>query len=424
VQLVGVALSFLVIMYFSMKRVSLGRVMFAATLIMALTSGIPAPKVWETLWSSFKDRTTLELAAAVLSIGVFSSIMQNMGFLDRLVAGLSGFLGDPKPTLMAVPALIGTMPVLGGAAVSAPLVDKLGDSLSLSPDRKAALNLVFRHGMFFVFPFSPGLILTSKITGFSVTSLISKLWPMSVAIWGIGYLALLRRVPDSPSLTRSREETSAMSTPKGFLESVKMRGSRFGEFLRYGAPLLIALTISLLLKPALWVALSIGSLLAVILGIWERKTLPSPQAILQGANLSQAVAMFWIMAFKSFVTISPVFPRLVYMAGTGGVSPVAMALLIPLVFGFGSASQTTTVGVLLPILVPADASQAARLYSTAIIYTSSFMAYFASPLHLCQVLTCQYFGIDISKAYRQYWPVLAGLFALVVSYALILSELS
>ena len=89
--------------------------------------------------------------------------MNATGYLDKMVQGLQGFLGNLKASIMVVPALVGSMPVLGGAAVSAPLVDKLGEGLHLSPDRKAAINLVFRHGMFFVFPFSPTDIYKSKI---------------------------------------------------------------------------------------------------------------------------------------------------------------------------------------------------------------------------------------------------------------------
>jgi hypothetical protein len=90
-----------------------------------------------------------------------------------------------------------------------------------------------------------------------------------------------------------------------------------------------------------------------------------------------------------------------------------MALLIPMAFGFGSASQTTTLGVLIPLMAPATVGLDARLYLTCLTYVSSFTAYFFSPLHMCQVLTCDYFGIDIPKVYKRNWPVLIGFFAIM-----------
>ena len=203
----GVILAFGTLLFLSIRGVRLDIVMFTATAIMALTSGLPAAEVLSVIWRSFSDRGTCELAAAVLTIGLFSTVMQATGFLDKAVSGLTSFLGNVKAALMAVPALVGTMPVLGGAALSAPLVDKIGRPLALSADQKAAINLVFRHGMFFVFPFSTSLILTSKLTGFSVPRLIAKMWPMSLALWGMGYFALLHRVPP-------REHLSAGSSPE------------------------------------------------------------------------------------------------------------------------------------------------------------------------------------------------------------------
>lgn len=439
-QLFGVVLAFVTIILLSIRRVPLGKVMFAATVIIASTSGMPFQSVLRTVWNSFTDRTTLELAASVMSIGIFSTVMHQLSFLEQTVRGLSGFLGNVKAAIMAVPALIGSMPVLGGAAVSAPLVDKLGEPLDLSPSQKAAINLVFRHGMFFIFPFSPSLVLASKLMGYSVGKLISYLWPLSVVLWGVGYVALLGKVPSAripaatgpayPEVSATESGAGPKVGPCGHARTAKpemgkpteSRMESLATFLRYGSPLLVALVMSLVLKLPLYLSLLAGTCLAAVLGYAEKRAVVSITEVLKGANLNQVVAMFWIMAFKAFVTLSPVFGSLVETAKSRGISPVLMALLFPLVFGFGSASQTTTVGVLLPVLVPAAASDAARLFFTCVVYGSSFMAYFASPLHLCQVLTCQYFGIEIPQVYRLYWPVLVGLAAALGGYAVLLAR--
>jgi len=129
--------------------------------------------------------------------------------------------------------------------------------------------------------------------------------------------------------------------------------------------------------------------------------------------------MLWIMAFKEFVIASPVFPSLVGYAQGLGFSPAVLALVLPLLFGYVSASQTTTLGVLAPILIPTAISQNAVLYLACIIYAAGFIAYFSSPLHLCQVLTCEYYKIDISKLYRLYWPILISVAALMVGYVFV-----
>ncbi|HHY11865.1 MAG TPA: DUF401 family protein [Firmicutes bacterium] len=63
------------------------------------------------------------------------------------------------------------------------------------------------------------------------------------------------------------------------------------------------------------------------------------------------------------------------------------------------------------------------MYFASVIYGASFVAYFASPLHLCQVLTCQYYDIDLVKVYKAYWPVLLSVAAVMAVYAVIATKL-
>lgn len=430
-QLLGVITAFVIIIVFSVKKVSLEKVMFAATIVMALTSGLSFAESANVIWSAFTDSTTIQLALSVFAIGAFSTIMNETGYLDNMVQGLSGFLGNLKAAIMAVPALIGSMPVLGGAAVSAPLIDKLGDGLGLSPERKASINLVFRHGMFFLFPFSPSMILAANLIGVSVPSLLSKLWLYGAAFWLAGYVFLIRK-PDAHSIQKKSANTVTQSINSqvefnqentnsvvAATRTGKLRSQSLIEFLHYGSPLLLALILSIGFNVPLWASMMTGIVLALAMGYFEKASLPSLATILKGSNITQVLAMFWIMAFKGFATVSPVFPALVNSAKSYGIPPAILAMALPLVFGYVSASSTTTMGVMIPILVPSGISQEAVLYLTSVIYGGSFMAYFASPLHLCQVLTCKYFDIDLAGVYKQYWPVLVSVAAVMAGYAAI-----
>lgn len=410
--------------------------MFTATIVMALTSGLPVRKSANVIWSAFTDSTTIQLAISVFAIGVFSTIMNETGYLDNMVRGLSGFLGNLKAAIMTVPALIGSMPVLGGAAVSAPLVDKLGNGLGLSPEQKASINLVFRHGMFFLFPFSPAMILVANLIEVPITSLISKLWLYGVAFWTAGYVFLLRKSDTHPV----EQEDSANSVANGFDSELEFNQENTGtvmaatqtknlktqslvEFLHYGSPLLLALILSIVFNVPLWASMMTGIALALAIGYFEKASLPSITTIIKGSNVSQVLAMLWIMAFKGFATVSPVFPALVDSAKSYGIPPAILAITLPMVFGYVSASHTTTMGVMIPILVPSGISQEATLYLASVIYGASFMAYFASPLHLCQVLTCKYYDIDLSGVYKLYWPVLLSVAVIMMVYAAITASL-
>ena len=213
------------------------------------------------------------------------------------------------------------MPVLGGAAVSAPLVDKLGDGLDLSPDTKAAINLVFRHGMFFIFPLSPTMILVANLIGVSVGTLISKLWVYGVGFWIAGYWLFLRNTgqPKTVEASPATDRDSACMLHGRQPAGAKVQGSRVHDsqahdsqahssrvrdmwrFFRYGAPLLIALVLS--------------RLQAVIVEIHDGRSSPRAGYGLLRKNGTalgrygyQSLISRWqhvlIMAFKEFAAIS------------------------------------------------------------------------------------------------------------------------
>ena len=63
------------------------------------------------------------------------------------------------------------------------------------------------------------------------------------------------------------------------------------------------------------------------------------------------------------------------------------------------------------------------MYLTTVIYGAGFLAYFASPLHLCQVLTGEYYDGDLSEIYQKYWPVIAAVAVVMVLHAGIATRL-
>lgn len=426
---IGLAMSLFLIMYLSAKRRSFSQTMFVAALVLALTSPLPPGKIADTAIRALIDRSTLELAGTVFAIGVFAEIMNHLSFLEKMCSSLQTAF-SARTVSAFVPALIGAMPVMGGAQVSAPLVDKTGDELGLDRATKAAANLIFRHGMFFLFPFSPSLILLSQMTGIPVWTLISRLWPASVLLWGVGYAVLLR--PGRAKTRRSDSSARACAVdPDGgnianLTENVRtplplrLKLQAFRTFLFYGSPLILALGVCLALRIPLWASLLAGSALACGLGWWKTRSIPPLQKVLRNSNISQVPAMFWIMVFSAFILESPALMTLAGAIGRAGGRIGLLAIAVPFVFGFVSASQTTSLGVLIPVFMPAlgGAPEGIKLSAISVVYISSFLSYLVSPLHLCQILTCRFFGVSEIDVYKRYWPTLLGPLSLMALYAL------
>lgn len=86
------------------------------------------------------------------------NLLKQYGFLDKIVAALETLIPNKKAILMVLPAVMGILTVPGGAYLSAPFVDKIGDELELSAPRKVVVNLSFRHVALFVMPFTTNML--------------------------------------------------------------------------------------------------------------------------------------------------------------------------------------------------------------------------------------------------------------------------
>jgi len=63
--------------------------------------------------------------------------------------------------LSVLPAVIGLLPVAGGALMSAPMVESEAEKVQLDSSLKAYVNIWFRHTIFPVYPMAQILILAS-----------------------------------------------------------------------------------------------------------------------------------------------------------------------------------------------------------------------------------------------------------------------
>jgi hypothetical protein len=334
-------------------------------------------------------RATIEFALTVALIGLLARLMQEFELLGRMVDALVRLLRSTRAALVAVPGLIGLLPVLGGAVISAPLVDRLADRLEYPPERRAAINLVFRHVWFFVYPFGPSLILASQLTGVSVQSMAAYQWPIMVVAGVVGYWWLLRSGPREPAPAEPWNP-----------------GRDLPSFLINGGPLLLSLALALIVHLPLYVSLLGGILLATLLGSGHRKFRAA--TFLHGIDRRLVISMLMVMIFRGLMEAGGVIQHLVQSLTTYGWPKAVFFAVVPLLVGLISASQSTSVAICFPLLLPMLSPTDPLLPYVSLMFTVTFLSYFGSPLHMCQILTLEHFKCRILTVYRSYWPFLAA----------------
>ena len=114
---------FLVLLY---KKVGLGISLIAAAFLMSFLS-LGIDETATTLLETCSEPTTVSLVFASFFIILMSILYKETGLVDDLTTSLGGFVKNSKVIVSVLPAVIGLMPVAGGALMSAPMVDAEAD---------------------------------------------------------------------------------------------------------------------------------------------------------------------------------------------------------------------------------------------------------------------------------------------------------
>jgi hypothetical protein len=179
------ALCLLVVLLY--KRINLGIVLNATALFLALLA-VDLNDIPAVLYRTSVDLLTISVVLATFGIMLLSQLYKETGLINRLSESIGRLINNPKIVLSVLPAVIGLLPVAGGALMSAPLVDLEAEKLKLKQDRKAYVNLWFRHTIFPVYPLSPPIITTALLTGVAIPLIILRQIPVVIVMVIVGYI--------------------------------------------------------------------------------------------------------------------------------------------------------------------------------------------------------------------------------------------
>ncbi len=390
-----VVIAILVIMLMARKRINIGLAMFAGCIILVL--GIPLGKeqITQGLRVAFFSPVTWELAAAVLLIGALGHILKASGTLSIMVDRLLKLMGDHRWIMIVLPGLIGALSVPGGAMMSAPLVDQLGDRVKIGPEYKTGLNIIFRHIWYLSLPIIPSMILAASLVDLRPQQLAVLNLPALIAGLVGAWFFLLRPL-------------------RGEVQG-KWNVQDFCEFILSIVPLLLVIIFYLVFGVNFVLSLAAGIVAALII-----LPKPGPQPlfsrmlstgwaraktmILPGLRPSLILVVAGIMLFKELLTISSVVNAFASDLVNLGIPLWLLLLFLPMLVGLATGSHEAAVGVALPVFVPMLPSDI-YLAGVGLTYLTATLGYLSSPLHLCIILTREFFQANFAKIYRYILPV-------------------
>lgn len=396
----GLVIAFIVIVGMIMKRVNLGVAMLSGALVIGLSSpNIGFQSFFEILGQGLFDKTTIELILIVINIGLIANLMDKTGLVDRMIAAMSLLFRKFQVVLSLVPSAMGFLPIPGGAMLSAPMVDSIARDLNLSNSKKMGINLLFRHIWYFVFPFSPGLILAAGLTGYEISQLIGHFFPITIALGGIGFVTLFKNL-ENPPMERAEKDAKIQAIKDLFL-----------IFL----PLIVGIVLPYISSIPFWGALTIG---LIILIIYKRDKIEF-KMVIQSLEWKLSLGILGIMIFREFVNNLDALHQLAQMTIDAGMPIWLLAILLPGMVGFMTGTTSGAVGITFPLLMPLIGGTNPDMGYVTLMFGSAFFAYYISPVHFCLILTAEYFGTNLKETYRELiWPTLAGIGTMAVLFFL------
>jgi integral membrane protein (TIGR00529 family) len=349
------------------------------------------------------DKETLLLVASLILILFFSAVIKETGNMARSIAALQKIFRDARATVAIIPAMIGILPVMGGAMLSAPLVDQSADDLKLSPEQRTFINYWFRHIWEYMLPTYPVVLLVAAILGAPLAKIFLLNLPLTVASIGAGILLGFRGVASC----------SPPSTPLTFGQGVRSLGSFVGNLFPFFGVLLLTLYFKIHLAYSTGLATA-GAIL------FYRLPFSLLRRLWRESFSWEIVFLVWgIMIFKEILLTSGAMNSVGGEFTQMGVPPPVLIIALPAIMGLITGYGNAMVGLSFPILLPLFQANPHGLIYETLAYASGFCAILLSPMHACLVMTREYYQADMNKVYGLLLLPLLIVFGTAVAFILI-----
>jgi integral membrane protein (TIGR00529 family) len=277
------------------------------------------------------------------------------------------------------------------------MVKNLGDDYGLSGSQLSYINYWFRHIWEYWWPLYPGILLTTALAEVDLWHLVFFTLPLTVVAVAAGYWPLRGAMVGS--------------------QKVVVRHA-IGPFFKELAPILFVIGLGLALGNVMSVILPdtmsaitkelglIVALLLAIVWVWRGNSMSWPvcwMIIRQPALLKMIYMVTAILIFKGVLEDSGAVKLVSQEMLRWHIPLMPIAMLLPFLVGLVAGITIAFVGTTFPILISLIHSLGQShllLPFLMLALASGFVGVLLSPLHLCLLLSNEYFQTSLMPVYR------------------------
>jgi hypothetical protein len=376
----------LVLIFLIKKKWELSLVLLVGSLLAAVAFRLSLKAFIQNLLSALVSGETLSLVAIILLVLYLGTLLQAKGNFKTLVDSLKNLIAEPRLILALPPVFIGLLPMLGGALMSAPIVEEASQRWKLSPPLKTFLNYWFRHIWEYCWPLYVNVILAAAILQIPIKKISIVQFPFTILAAILGLIILFKRVPFLP---KEKDGDNFLKSLFNLIISIW--------------PILLIIVLIFGFKLSMLLSMAVSSLLTQILV--RMKFQERLGIIWKSIQLRTVFLVASVMVFKRILEVSGALSSLTRVFQPEGLSAYILLFMVPFSLALLTGVNHAYVGISFPILLPIFGAGHPDMVLVLFAYVSGFVGILLSPAHLCLFLTLDYFRADIRETYKiLVWP--------------------
>ena len=382
------------------RKWDLGLILLIDTAIAAVLFAYPILDTLRSMLLGLVATDTLRLVGAVFLMLMLAELLRRTQAMETMVTALQVVIPDSRIVLALIPAVVGLMPMIGGAMFSAPMIHGIGDRIKVSPARKTFINYWFRHTMEYVWPLYTSVLLAATLMGIKPIEFIRASYPLSLTAVASGIIFGLRGIPRSEPSPRGQSTRSAW---RDILVSIW--------------PLLLVILTVVALQMDMLISLAAVNALYIAV---KRIGLKEWWDILRRSfPLKTFSAIFGVMIFKRVLEDAGAIQVVPQALADLGMPPLVVSFFVPHLIGLLTGTPPAAIALSVPLVAPVLKTTSLDYAVGGVwIFCGAFSGVMISPLHLCLALTKEYFGAKWGQLYRLIAPATATIVAVALALVL------
>lgn len=389
-QLLSVSISFLFIPLLNRFKLKLSYTLLITSFILGVLSGTGVEAIGLSFINVFYESSSRNTLLTVMMVSILGGLMKHYNILDKIVETIFLLIRDKKKILMIIPAIIGVLIIPGGALLSAPFINNIGEEMKIHPQRRAAINVVFRHMALFLLPYSTGLlIISATLPDINIFRLIMLNLFFVIPTSIIGYFLFIKDIKIEKPFDR------------------KNMGTNLYNLALLTSPIYICVIINAITGLPFYLTLLASILIVYLQGNREDFL----KIFVKSINFNTVITIVAVLFMKEIILrmdgLFMIFENL-FINSSSMISILMIFLISSIFLGIVTGNQSASLAIILPMISKLNISAEATYLYAYYAFVCTFLGYFFSPIHLCQVFTLQVMNVsalDFYKEYRLYAPL-------------------